>query len=304
MFSRRTAATTTGASGPAGASVTIRATETSPREAFQKTLHPRKGVTDLGLAELQHHRDLLLLFVRRELKLRYTQTVLGPLWVLLNPLLPAIVFSFVFTRVVHLETGPVHYLLLVTTAMVPWTTFSRALTRGGGSLIGERNLLTKVYFPRLLIPLAIVLSSIADLLVSLVVALATFHGSGARLTPRLLLLPLLIVWTLLLSFGVTVTFAGLSVRRRDLINALPFVTQVLLYVSPIAFPLFAVPIRIRSIMRWNPVASLVEAFQWAMSGRTVMPLADLAIGLGSCVAIVLIGLMSFSVGQRAVADVL
>ena len=302
VFLRRT--TTNGVTERASARSVPRVTRSEPRNLAQRTLVPRTGVTDLGLGELRHHRDLLFLFVRRELKLRYTQTVLGPLWVLLNPLLPAVVFSFIFTRVVHLETGPVHYLLLVTTAMIPWTTFSRSLTRGGGSLIAERNLLTKVYFPRLLIPLAIVLSSVADLLVSLAVALAVFHGSGARLTPRLVLLPVLIVWTLALSFGVTVAFAGLSVRRRDLINALPFVTQVLLYASPVAFPLFSVPIGIRNVMRWNPIASLVEAFQWALSGRTAMPLQDLAIGLGSCAAIVLLGLMAFSVGQRAVADVL
>lgn len=276
----------------------------SPESLVVKTLEPRRGFSSLGVRESLTRVDLLAMLIRRELKLRYTQTLLGPLWVIVNPLVPALLFTFVFTRVVRIETTGISYLLLVTTAMAPWTLFSRSLTRGGGSLIAERHLLTKVYFPRLLIPLAMVLASIVDLVVSVVIAMCTYHSSGGRVTLRLLALPAVAAWALAVSFAFTIFFAGLSVRRRDLVNALPFLLQVWLYLSPVAYPLTAVPIHLRSVIHINPLTSVVQGFQWCLTGRTTMPIIDLATGIALTGASLAIGLVVFSIGQRAVADVL
>ena len=269
-----------------------------------RTLKPRCGFSSLGVREAVHRRDLLTMLIRRELKLRYTQTLLGPLWVIMNPLVPALLFTLVFTRIVRIDTKNVSYLLLVTTAMAPWTLFSRSLSRGGGSLIAERHLLTKVYFPRLLIPVAMVAASVIDLLISIVIAICTYPGSGATATLRLLALPAMALWAVLLGLAFTVLFAGLSVRRRDLVNALPFLLQIWLYLSPVAFPLTSVPGRLRAFIRFNPMTSVIQGFQWSISGRTTMPAEDLAIGLFLTAVSLLVGLVVFSVGQRDVADVL
>lgn len=269
-----------------------------------RTLAPRRGLSSFGLREARSRLDLLLMLIARELKLRYTQTVLGPLWVILNPLVPALLFTLVFTRVVRIQTTEVSYLLLVTTAMAPWTLFSRSVTRGGGSLIAERHLLTKVYFPRLLIPVAVVAASVFDLLVSIAIAMCTYPGSGAAPTTRLAVLPVLIVWALLLSLSVTVMFAGLSVRRRDLVVALPFLLQILLYLSPVAYPLASVNGAVRHLIRFNPMTALVQGFQWSITGRTELPLVDLVIGVTLTALCLAAGLAVFAVAQRDVADVL
>jgi lipopolysaccharide transport system permease protein len=267
-------------------------------------IHPRRGVSDLGVSELRHTGDLLWLLTARELKLRYVQTVLGPLWVVVNPLVPALLFTFVFTKVAAIDTAGVSYLVLVTAAMTPWNTVSRTLGRGGGSLVAQRHLLTKVYFPRLLVPLSITLSSVVDHIVSLGIVAVAVAQAGQPLSWRVALLPVLMVWTLALALATTLFVAAISVRRRDALSALPIGIQVWLYVSPIAYPFTAVSGRVQTALSLNPVTSLIEAHRWAVIGSTDLGAVAMTGGLLGTIALLVVSLAVFRVAERGMADAL
>jgi lipopolysaccharide transport system permease protein len=267
-------------------------------------IRPRRGFTDLGLSELRGTGDLLWLLTVRELKLRYVQTVLGPLWVVVNPLVPALLFTFVFTKVADIDTGGIPYLVLVTTAMTPWNTVSRTLGRGGGALVSQRHVLTKVWFPRLLVPLSITLTSVVDHLVSLAIVAAAVAESGQPVTWRLAVLPALLVWTVALALATTLVVAAVSVRRRDALSALPIAIQVWLYVSPIAYPLRSVHGRARDLVALNPMTSLIEAHRWAVTGTDHLGTAAMVGGAAASVVLLVVGLAWFRVAERSMADVL
>jgi lipopolysaccharide transport system permease protein len=264
----------------------------------------RRGITDLGVGEMRGQGHLLWLLTERELKLRYVQTILGPLWVVVSPLVPALLFTFIFTQVATIDTHGQPYIVLVTAAMVPWNTVSRVLGRAGGALIAQRNLLTKVYFPRLLVPTSITLAGLADHAVSLVIVGLAMLQSGTPATWRLLVLPLLAVWTLALSLGTSLLVAATSVRRRDVITAIPIAIQVWLYASPVAYPLSAVSGRVQKLLAFNPMTSLVEAHRWAVLGNSEMGPRTMTLGVIETIVILVVGLALFRAAERNMADVL
>jgi lipopolysaccharide transport system permease protein len=228
-------------------------------------------------------------------------------WVVVNPLVPALLFTFVFTKVADIDTGGIPYLVLVTTAMVPWNTVSRTLGRGGGALVSQRHVLTKVWFPRLLVPLSITLACVVDHLVSLAivaVAVAQSDQLGQSVSWRLAILPALLVWTMALALATTLVVSAVSVRRRDALSALPIAIQVWLYVSPIAYPLSSVHGRARDLIALNPMTSLIEVHRWAVTGTSHVGTVGLVGGLAAAVALLLVGLAWFRVAERSMADVL
>ena len=256
-----------------------------------------------GLRQLRGTGELVRLFVERDLKLRYAQTILGPIWVILQPLAPALLFTFVFTKVVDVKTGGVPYLLFITAAMAPWTLVSRAVARGGPSLIAERSLVTKVYFPRLTGQLAVVISSFIDLLVSLVlVALAMLHAHWMP-TWRLLVLPVVMLWAGVLGLGTSVLTAAFSVKHRDVVQALPLLTQCWMYVTPIVYPISSVQ-KLRPLILVNPMTSLVEVTRWSIIGRSSLSPVWMVIGAGMSVTILVSGLLAFHRADWDLADVL
>ena len=267
-------------------------------------IEAHRGIADLGIREMRHQGHLLWLLTKRELQLRYVQTILGPLWVVVSPLAPALLFTFVFTQVASIDTNGLPYIVLVTAAMVPWNTVSRVLGRAGGSLIAQRNVLTKVYFPRLLVPVSTTLAGIADHLVSLVIVALAMIQPGTPASWRLLVLPVLMVWTLALGLGTSVLAAALSVRRRDVVTAIPIAIQVWLYASPVAYPLSAVSSRVQNLMALNPMTSLVEAHRWAVLGTSEMGPRTMTLGVFETIAILVCGLALFRKAQRNMADVL
>jgi lipopolysaccharide transport system permease protein len=265
---------------------------------------PRRGIGDLGLGGLRHRGHLLWLLTARELRLRYVQTVLGPVWVVVNPLVPAVLFTFVFTKVATIDTDGVPYIILVTAALTPWNTVSRALPRAGGALVAQRSLLTKVYFPRLLIPLAIVLTCIVDHVVSLCIVAAAMVQSGTPATARLLVLPALMVWTLALALATSLLVAAVSVRRRDVLTALPIAIQIWLYVSPVAYPLQSLTGPARALVLLNPMTSLVEAHRWAVYGSSSLGATAMVGGMVEALVLLVVSLVGFRVAERGMADVI
>ena len=265
---------------------------------------PRRGLDGLGLRDLRHTGDLLWLLVVREFKLRYVQTALGPLWVVVNPLVPALLFTFLFTKVTTIDTGGLPYLAVVTVAMVPWNTVSRTLARGGGALVGQRQLLTKVYFPRLLIPLSITITFIVDYLVALGIVAVVMLRFDLPVTWHIVVLPALAVWTLGLALATTLLVVAVSVRRRDALSALPIGIQVWLYVSPIVYTLASLSGLARTLIDFNPMTSLVEAHRWAITGSTDLGATAMAGGVLLNVVLLVTGLAAFRVAGRNMADVI
>lgn len=235
-------------------------------------IRPTSGWQAINFRELWQFRDLLVTLAMRDIKLRYKQTALGAMWVVLQPLISAGIFSFVFGRVAKLPSDGIPYFVFSYAGLLGWNVFSGTLSKASGSLTGNANLVSKVYFPRLVLPLSTVLSSLLDFGVALammIVILLCYHvapGFG------LLLLPVWLALLLMLSLGIGLYAASLMVSYRDIQHILPVAVQFLLYASPIAYAVSAVPQNLRLVYFLNPLSGLLEAFRWSLLNRgTVHP---------------------------------
>jgi lipopolysaccharide transport system permease protein len=255
------------------------------------------------LRELWRFRELVFFLAQRDVKVRYKQTALGVAWVLLQPLLAMGIFSIVFGQR-GLTTGGVPYPLFVVSALVPWFYFSNATSGASGSIVANTQLISKVYFPRLAIPLAAVLANLIDLSVGLLLELALLVGFGVPLGWQLLAIPLLVVLTVLTALGVSVWLSALDVQYRDVRYAVPFFIQVWLFATPVIYSVADVPERWRPVLALNPMTGIIEGFRWALLGTGDPPLAALA----GTVAIVLVllgtGSLYFRRMERTFADVI
>jgi lipopolysaccharide transport system permease protein len=255
-------------------------------------------------AEVWRFRDLCGALGRRDVTLRYRQTLLGVVWVVLQPLIAGGLFTVVFGKVAKLPSDGIPYFLFAYSGFVAWTAFQNALTRSSGSLLAQSSLVTKVYFPRLVLPLSSLWSTAVDFLVgmgSLVVLLVIY-----RVTPGwpLLLLPVWIVLLHAMGLGLGTLSAALSVRYRDLQYALPVLVQLLLYASPVAYGTAVVPARFRALYVLNPLAGTLDGFRWSVAG-TAPPsaLSVLMAFAGACAALA-IGFSFFARFERRLADVI
>src|SRR5687768_4480642 len=224
--------------------------------------------TSIGLSpqDLWAHRELLYFLTWRDVKVRYKQTLLGATWALLQPLLLMLIFTFVFGRLVGVTSGDVPYPLFAYAGLLPWMFFANALTNSGNSLIGNTNLIKKVYFPRMIIPASAVAAGLVDLGIGflLLVVLMFYYGVGIHLS--LLLLPLLIAQVTLLALGVGMWTSALNVKYRDVRYALPFLIQVWMFASPVIYP---VPERWRWLLALNPMTGIIQGFRAAFFGQPV-----------------------------------
>ena len=242
------------------------------------------------------------MLVEKELRTRYVHTFLGPIWIVANPLVPALLFTFVFTKVVPVETKGVGYFSLVTAALAPWATVNRSLMRGGNCLIAERQLLTKVYLPRLLLPLTVVSTAIIDLVASILVAMGSLYMGGGTVGVRILWLPVLVVWTLAIALGLILVLSGSSVYRRDVLYALPMLIQVWLYLTPVMYPASAMPQSIRRLLWLNPLAPIAQCYQWVITGSEVVVVNHVLLSVAMTGMLLVIGLFVFAKGSSVVAD--
>ena len=256
----------------------------------------------IGLSpkDLWAHRELLYFLTWRDVKVRYKQTLLGATWALLQPLLLMLIFSFVFGRLVGVKSEGVPYPLFAYAGLLPWTFFTNAVTNSGNSLIGNTNLIKKVYFPRIIIPTAAVAAGLVDLGIGflLLIVLMFYYSVGLHLS--LLLLPLLIVLLTLLALGVGMWMSALNVKYRDVRYALPFLMQVWLFASPVIYP---VPERWRWLLALNPMTGVVQGFRAAFFGRPV-DWNTLAWSTVITVLILMYSTFTFSRMERSFADVI
>jgi lipopolysaccharide transport system permease protein len=249
-------------------------------------IHPGNQSITESIQELGEYRDLLWMLTVRHIRVRYKQAVIGVGWVLLQPIVAMVIFSIIFGNFAKLDGGTLPYPVFVYAALVLWTLLSESVSRASISLLADEKLVTKVYFPRLVIPLAAVGSAWIDFVVSLFVLLPLVWLYGLRPTWSLILLPISMLATMILASGVGLILAALNVRYRDFQYTVPFLLQVWLYASPVIYSTQIVPETIRPIYYLNPMAGLIELGRFAVSGQGHLSLVGLALsGLSAILAL-------------------
>lgn len=267
-------------------------------------IRPRRGWIGLDARELWAHRELLFFLIWRDLKVRYRQTLFGFAWVILRPILPMVIFTLLLGRLSGISPAGVSYPLFVLAALVPWVFFAQSVIGASASLVNASNLIQKVYFPRLLLPLGVVGASLLDFSITIgVLVLFTLIVGGS--------LPLTIVWLLplaalgiLVSLSLGVWLSALNVRYRDVGHAVPFLVQLLLFLTPVFYSADLVPAEWRLIYDLNPMAGLVDGFRWAVLGLGDVPTFSLSISAATAGVLLITGIAYFRRVERTFADVI
>lgn len=267
-------------------------------------ISPADGWIPVRTAELWEYRELLYSFVWREVRIRYKQTVLGVAWAVVQPLFTMVVFSIFFGRLAHIPSDGYPYSVFAFCALLPWQLFATALTESSTSVVANQRVLTKVYFPRLIMPLAAACVGIVDFAASFVVLLGLMMAVGV--TPRwsIVTVPLWAFLAVMTATAVGVWLSALNVRYRDIRYTLPFVTQLWLYITPVAYPSSLVPVAWRPWYALNPMVGVVDGFRWALLGGSGAPPSTIVF---SCFAVLIIfvsGLFYFRRTERTFADVI
>jgi lipopolysaccharide transport system permease protein len=255
-------------------------------------------------SDLWRYRELLYFLARRDIAVRYKQTVLGIAWAVIRPLAMMALFTLIFGRIAKLPSDGAPYSLLVFTAIIPWFFFATALGDSSNSLVLNSNLLTKVYFPRLLVPLSAACVALADLLIGLVLLILMMIWLGYPPTTRMLVLPAFIALAFIAPLGLGLWFSALNVRYRDFQFVVPFLIQLGLYASPIGFSSNIIPDQWRFLFSLNPMVAVIEGFRWALLGGTFALRYDsIFTALAVTLAITISGLWFFRRTERAFADI-
>jgi lipopolysaccharide transport system permease protein len=272
-------------------------------ETPQTVIEPPSGWQLIDLEELWQYRDLFYFLVWRQIKTRYAQSILGVGWAVIQPVFNMIVFTVIFGNMAKIASEGVPYAIFSYTALVPWTYFANSLTQSGSSLISARNMITKVYFPRLIIPLAPVLAKLLDFGIAMLLLFGLMVYFGIAPTIWALALPLLVLLMMLTASGVGMWLTAMAIQYRDVKYALSFGVRILMYASPVVYAASEVPGRFRLLYGLNPMAGVIEGFRAALLGTRSMPWDLLAVGTTSAIVIFLTGALYFKRMERVFADV-
>lgn len=267
-------------------------------------IKPSPGWVSLRLKDLWEYRELLYFFVWRDIKVRYKQTALGALWAIIQPLFTMLIFSLFFGRLARIPSDGVPYPLFAFTALVPWTFFVYGLSQSADSLIGNGNLIKKIYFPRLAMPLSSVSAGLVDFSISFCFLLAMMMVRyGRHPGPRALWVPCFLLLAFVTCLGAGFWLSALNVRFRDVKHALPFLTQFWMYATPIAYPSSLLHGTARVIYGINPMAGVVEGFRWALLGTKTAPGPMIFVSAAVSVTMVITGAYYFRRMEKSFADV-
>jgi len=268
-------------------------------------LAPRRGRAPLNLRELWRYRELLWFLALRDVQVRYKQTALGAAWALIQPLFTMLVFTLFFGRLGGLESRlppGLPYMVFVLAALLPWQLFSFALTQSSISLVSNRNLITKVYFPRLLVPLSPLLCGLVDFAIAFVMLIALMLGFGVVPSWAVVTLPLFLLLALLTSLAVGLWLSALNAVYRDVQYTLPFLAQIWLFASPVAYSSSIVPVRWQWLYGLNPMVGVIDGFRWALLGTGELSLPLLAASTVSVIVLLIGGLYYFRSMETYFAD--
>jgi lipopolysaccharide transport system permease protein len=265
-------------------------------------IEPPRGLFDLRAHEVWKYRELLYFFVWRDLKVRYKQTAIGVAWVVLQPLMSMGVFTLFFGRLAKLPSDGLPYPVFYFAALAPWTYFSTALTTATNVVVANQRGITKVYFPRLILPLSSVISGLVDFGIAFAVLLALVLGYGLRPGVHVIWLPFLLLLALATALGVGLWLSALNALYRDVQYVMPFLVQFWMLASPVAYPGSLVPAKWRWLYGLNPMAGVIEGFRWALTGHGHAPGALILASAGAVVVLLVGGMLFFQRMEGTVTD--
>lgn len=281
-------------------------TPSLPDTLATTVIEPTRGWASLGLRDIWEYRELLMLLVWREIKGAYRQTALGVSWLFLRPILNVLVLTLVFGMLVKVPSNDLPYALFSLSALLPWGYFSNAVLRSAGSLVQNMEIISKVYFPRMIIAVAGVLSGLVDLAASFIVFVVFMLIYRVPLRIEMLWLPGFILAAVLMALTVGLWLATLSVRYRDVSFAVNFLLQALMYLSPVIYPISSVPEKLVFFYQLNPMAGIIDGFRWALLGSTAgsPPGTTFWISMGIMGVLLVVGAFIFRRTERTIVDVL
>jgi lipopolysaccharide transport system permease protein len=273
-------------------------------------LRPSRGWSALNLADIWNYRELVYFLIWRDIKVRYKQTLLGAAWAIIQPFFTMVVFTIFFGRLAGVPSDGVPYPIFSYTGLLPWGLFTKALTDAGRAMVANRAMITKIYFPRLVIPLASVLSGLVDFAIAFLVLIGMifYYNSvpgeydSISISPTILTLPLFILLALVTALGVGLWLSALNVSDRDINYILPFLTQFWLFITPVAYPASMIPVQWRWLYALNPMTGVVEGFRWALLGTGSGPDLMLAVSTTISILALISGLFYFRRMERTFAD--
>lgn len=277
----------------------------SPRGSIQPgrvLIRPVSGWVPLNLRELWEYRELLYFLTWRDIKVRYKQTSLGVAWAILQPALAMVVFTLVFGYLARVPSEGTPYPVFAFSALLPWQLFAHSLTQSSNSLVTNERLLTKVYFPRLVVPISSVLSGLVDFFFAFLVLLAMMVFYGIVPSWAVWTLPFFILFALMAALGIGLWLSALNVQYRDVRYTIPFLTQLWLFITPVAYPSSLVPERWRLLYGLNPMTGVVEGFRWALLGKADSPGISVLISLAMVCMLFVGGLYYFRRMEKNFAD--
>lgn len=266
-------------------------------------IEPVRGWTSIDLRELWESRELLFFLARRDIKVRYKQTALGVVWAVLQPFSMMVVFSIFFGRLGGIPSDGLPYPLFSFAGLVPWSFFAYALSEASNSVVGSQQLITKVYFPRLTIPIATVLAGAVDFAIALAILLVMMLGYGIAPTIRILWVVPMVLLAVVSALGVGLWLSALNVKYRDVRYVLPFLTQLWMFATPIAYPSSLLNTTWRSVYALNPMVGVIEGFRWALLGSLTPPGPMLVASSCAALALLIGGAMYFRRMEATFADV-
>ncbi len=267
-------------------------------------IKPSSGLFDLELKAVWEYRELLYFLVWREVKIRYKQTAIGAGWAIMQPLMTMLIFTVIFGKFAKIPSDGLPYPVFSYTALLPWTYFSQAISRSGISLVGNANLISKVYFPRLIIPVAAVVTPVVDFALSFVILLGMMVWFGIYPTWGTLALPVFLLLALVTALAVSLWLSALNVKYRDVGYTIPFLVQVWMYASPIAYPVNLIPEKWRLLYSLNPMSGVIEGFRWALLGKQSPDFGVMAISAAAVFLLLVGGLLYFKKMEDTFADII
>ncbi len=276
----------------------------APHAQHEVLIQPSRGWSSLKLGELWEYRELLYFLAWRDIKIRYKQTALGLAWAVLQPLITMLIFAIFFGKLAKMPSDNVPYPLFAFAALVPWTFFANGLTQASNSLVGSANLIKKVYFPRLVVPISVVLAGLPDFALSFLVLLAmmVYYGIYPQLS-AILWLPLLLLLALVTALGVSLWLSALNVKYRDVRFIVGFLTQIWMFATPVVYPASLLPASWRLFYSINPMVGVVEGFRWVLLRTDAAPGSSILMSSIMAVVILVTGTFYFRRMEKTFADI-
>jgi lipopolysaccharide transport system permease protein len=277
---------------------------TTQQTSLTKTrIEPSKGWVSLNLREMWDYRELLFFFVWKDIKVRYKQTILGVAWAVLQPVLTMIIFSLFFGRLAQVPSDDLPYPIFNFSALVPWTFFANALANASNSLVINANMIKKIYFPRMTLPIATVLAGLVDFVLAFLVLLGMIFYYGLTPTINVLWLPLFLLLALITSLGVSLWLSAMNVQFRDIRYTIPFLTQAWFFITPIAYPSSLLDEPWKTLYGLNPMVGVTEGFRWALLGTETAPGPIILVSSLAALALFISGAFYFRKLEKSFADV-